>query len=168
VDGWRTGWAPILTTSLWCCRDEVTPIPRLRKKISKYIYVLSLIQEADSHLEQGSTTMLMQQLRLWSSLWELFSIPTQHSKAKVNSIQGFPSGSMVKNLPANSGDAGWIPGSGRSPGGGNGNPLQYSCLKTSTDRGAWWAIVHAVAKSWAWLSDRAHMQIAHFCCLFLY
>ena len=51
-----------------------------------------------------------------------------------------PGGSVVKNPPANSeadGDTGSIPGSGRSPGGGNGNPLQYSCLKNSMDRGAW-------------------------------
>ena len=56
---------------------------------------------------------------------------------------------MVKNLPANAGDAGdphLIPGSGRSPGGGNGNPLQYSCLKNPTDRGAWRAVVHSVYK----------------------
>ena len=51
---------------------------------------------------------------------------------------GFPGGSAVKNLPANEGDMGWIPGSGRSPGEGNGNPLQYSCLENPTDRGAWW------------------------------
>ena len=53
---------------------------------------------------------------------------------------------MVKNLPANAGDAGdmgLIPGSGRSPGGRNGNPLQYSCLENPMDRGAWWATVHA-------------------------
>ena len=54
---------------------------------------------------------------------------------------------MVKNLPANAGDEGSIPGSGRSPGGGNGNPLQYSCLENPMDRGAWWATVHGVAKS---------------------
>ena len=53
---------------------------------------------------------------------------------------------MEKNLPANAGDRGLIPGSGRSPGGGNGNPLQYSCLENSMDRGAWWATVHGVAK----------------------
>ena len=45
---------------------------------------------------------------------------------------------MVKNLPASAGDAGLIPGSGRSPGEGNGNPLQYSCLGNAMDRGAWW------------------------------
>ena len=47
---------------------------------------------------------------------------------------------MVKNLPANAGDMGLIPGSGRSPGEGNGSPLQYSCLGNPMDRGAWWAI----------------------------
>ena len=59
---------------------------------------------------------------------------------------------MVKNLPANSGDASLIPGSGRSSGEGNGTPLQYSCLENPMDRGAWWAIVHGVAKSWTKLS----------------
>ena len=54
---------------------------------------------------------------------------------------------MVKNLPANAGYTGSIPGSGRFPGGGNGNPLLYSCLENPMDREAWWAIVHGVAKS---------------------
>ena len=57
---------------------------------------------------------------------------------------------VVKNLPANAGDirdTGLIPGSGRCPGGGHSNPLQYSCLENSTDRGAWRATVHGVAKS---------------------
>ena len=66
---------------------------------------------------------------------------------------GFPGGSVVKNLLANAGDAGSIPGSGRSPGEGNGNPLQYSCLGNPMDRGAWRATDHGVAKSLAWLSD---------------
>ena len=52
-------------------------------------------------------------------------------------LYGFPGGSMVKNPPANAGDAGSIPGSGRAPGEGNGNPLQYSCLGNPKDRGAW-------------------------------
>ena len=54
---------------------------------------------------------------------------------------------MVKNLPANAGDAGSIPGWGRSPGEGNGNPLQCSCLENPTDRGAWQATVNGVTKS---------------------
>ena len=59
-------------------------------------------------------------------------------------VTGFLGGSGVKNLPANAGDVGSIPGSGRSPGGGNGNPLQYSCLESSMDREAWWATVLGV------------------------
>ena len=54
---------------------------------------------------------------------------------------------VVKNPPANEGEADSIPGLGRSPGGGNANPLQYSCLENSMDRGAWWATVHGVTKS---------------------
>ena len=57
---------------------------------------------------------------------------------------------MLKNLVANAGDIrdmGSIPGSGRSPGGGHGNPLQYSCLENPMDRGPWWATVHRVSKS---------------------
>ena len=73
---------------------------------------------------------------------------TKHNtylKSLLN-LSGFPGGSAVKNRLANSGDAGLIPGSGRSPGGGHDNPLQYSCLENPMDRGAWWAIVHEVTK----------------------
>ena len=59
---------------------------------------------------------------------------------------GFPGGSVVKNPPANAGDMGLIPGPGGSPGEGNGNPLQYSCLEKPMDREAWWATIHGVAK----------------------
>ena len=57
---------------------------------------------------------------------------------------GFPGGSEVKNPPAKEGDAGSIPGSGRSPGEGNGNPLQYSYLENPTDREVWWGTVYGV------------------------
>ena len=73
-----------------------------------------------------------------------------------NDTMGFPGSSMVRNPPANAGDtgdAGLIPGSGRSPGGGNGNPLQYSCLKNSMDRGAWQATVQSVTKNQTQLSN---------------
>ena len=64
---------------------------------------------------------------------------------------GFPDDAVVKNLPAKAGDprdTGLIPGWGRSPGGGNGNPLQGSCLENPRDGGAWWAGVYGVAQSW--------------------
>ena len=66
---------------------------------------------------------------------------------------GFPGGLVVKIPPASAGDVGLIPGPGRSPGEGNGNPLQCSCLENPMDRGAWQATVHGVSKSWTRLSD---------------
>ena len=64
----------------------------------------------------------------------------------VDFSRGFPGGSVVKNLPANEGDVGWIPGSGRAPGEGNGDPLQDSCLGNLMDRRAWWVTVHGFAE----------------------
>ena len=68
-------------------------------------------------------------------------------------IWGCPGGSEVKASACNVGDLCSIPGSGRSPGEGNGNPLQYSCLENLMDGGAWRATVHRVAKRWTQLSD---------------
>ena len=65
---------------------------------------------------------------------------------------GFPGGSDGKASACNVGDPDSIPGSGKSPGEGNGNPLQYSCLENPTDREAWQATVHEVTKSWTQLS----------------
>ena len=73
-------------------------------------------------------------------------------------MEGFPGGTIVKNPPANAGDAkgeGSVPVSGRSPGEGNGNPLQNSCLGNLMDRGAWWATIHGVTKSRTRLSTNA-------------
>jgi len=74
-------------------------------------------------------------------------------KSSMISLQGFPGGSDSKESACNAGVLGLIPGSGRSPGEGNGNPLQCSCLQNSMDRGAWLATVQGVTKSWTWLSD---------------
>ena len=73
--------------------------------------------------------------------------------SNVYTQKGFPGGSEVKASACNAGDLGSIPGSGRSPGEGNGNPLQYSCLENPMDGGAWRATVHGVAKSRTRLSD---------------
>ena len=76
---------------------------------------------------------------------------------KADKVFGSPGGSEVKASASNAGDLGSIPGSGRSPGEGNGNPLQYSCLENPMDRGAWWATVHGVAKSQTPLSDLTNL-----------
>ena len=93
--------------------------------------------------------------------YEKFNSPGRWKRSKL----GFPGGASgketacqkkKKKLLANAGDirdVGSIPGLGRSPGEGNGKPLQYSCLENPMDRGAWWAIVHGVAKSQIRLSD---------------
>ena len=76
------------------------------------------------------------------------------SKFKVLDVMlGFPNGSAVKDLPANSGDMGSIPELGRSPGGKNGNPPQCSCLENPMDRGAGWATVYGVTKTGPGLSN---------------
>ena len=73
-----------------------------------------------------------------------------HTLTQTQWLTAFQVAFMVKNPPANAGnvirDVGWIPGSGRSPGEGHGNPLQYSCLENPNDGGAWRAIVHRVTK----------------------
>ena len=79
---------------------------------------------------------------------------------------GFPGSSVVKNLPANAGatgDSGSIPGSGRSLGVRNGNPLQYSCLENPMDRGAWQATVHELTKSQTQLSAHTHTLMINLC-----
>ena len=74
--------------------------------------------------------------KIWDKIWLCYSLTLSCLMILVPN-SGFPGGLLVKNLPANAGDVGSIPGSGRSPGGGNGRPLQYSCLWNPMDRGAW-------------------------------
>ena len=81
-------------------------------------------------------------------------------------VRGVPGGTVVKNQPADEGDAigkDSVLGLERSPGGGNDNPLQYSCLENPTDRGVWQTIVHGVAKSQTRLSPHIHtLYVRHF------
>ena len=72
---------------------------------------------------------------------------------------GFPCSSVGKESACSAGYLGSIRGLGKSPGEGNGNPLQYPCLENLMDRGAWWAAVHGVGKSWARLSDLTHVSL---------
>ena len=80
----------------------------------------------------------------------------------ANVLSGFPGSSDGKESSCNAGDPNLIPGSGRSPGEGTGNPLQYSCLLNSMDRKAWQATVHGATKSRIWLSDQKfHLQMSY-------
>ena len=81
----------------------------------------------------------------------------EHDKLCISWFyQGSPGGSDGKEFTCNAGDLCLIPGLGRSPGGGNGNPLQYFCLNNPVDRGAWWAAVHGVTKSQTQLGNSAY------------
>ena len=97
--------------------------------------------------------------------WTLYLIsllvgdPSPPQSIEFTPSEGFPGDSVVKNPPANAGDLGSIPGSGRSPGEGIGNSHQYSCLVNLMDRGAWRATVHGVTKSQTWLSDQTTTHI---------
>ena len=112
--------------------------------------------------EQGFETLIL----IFFSIFNSTSIAAQYTNSQDSRVinasqllchhfgtQGFPGGSHGKASPCNVGDPGSIPGLGRSPGEGNGYPLQYSCLENSMDRGAWQATVHGVTKSWTRLSD---------------
>ena len=79
-------------------------------------------------------------------------------RVSLNTIQ-IRRGSEVKESACNARDLGLIPGLGRFPGEGNGNPLQYSCLENPMDAGAWWATVHGVSKSWTRLSDFTSLSL---------
>ena len=83
----------------------------------------------------------------------------------------FPDGTAVNNPPANARHAGLIPGSERSPGGRNGNTLQYSFLESAMDRGTWQAAVHGVTKSRTWLSNWTHTYLSIIslpCCYWIF
>ena len=92
------------------------------------------------------------------TIWILVMIPHVYTH-----LRGFPGGSNGKESARKAGDLGSIPGSGRSPAEGNGNPLQYSCLENSMDGEAWQATVDRIPKSWIWLSNWTctHAKNAH-------
>ena len=98
--------------------------------------------------------------RVWTCACVCTCIKSTHTKLHFITYHHHSQvAQLVKNLPANARDvrdSSSIPGSGRFPGEGNGNPLQYSCLKNPMERGAWQATVHGVTESWTWLNIHTH------------
>ena len=105
------------------------------------------------HTESDTTEVTQQQQQSPEILRERWGLSSQR--------WGFPSGSDSKVSVYSAGDPGSIPGSGRSPGEGNGSPLQYSCLENAMDGGAWWATVHGVTKSWTRWSNSTLSTSSH-------
>ena len=110
--------------------------------ISRRFWFFASIKSQHAHLLNFSLFHVFQQA---SNFIAEFGTKC-HSNGPIKPSQGLPGGSVVRNPPANEGDVGSIPGLGRSPEEGNGNPFQYSCLGNPKDRGAWQATVHAVVK----------------------
>ena len=124
--------------------------------------LLQVLRDPGHHdsLLSGSLSLSLALLAAKISPAQAVSVPPQPTVAKrsflpgaVLRLKGFPGGSDGKKSACNAGDPGSTLGSGRSPGRGCGNPLQYSCLENTMDRGAWRAIVHGVVKSGIPLSD---------------
>ena len=85
--------------------------------------------------------------------WRAVCMGGNLDTVNIMRVKGFPSHLVRKESACSEGDPGSTPGLGGSPGEGNGNPLQYSCLENPMDRGALWATVHGITKSWARLND---------------
>ena len=130
----------------------------MKKILLNYMTIKRLIskiykQPIKLHLKEGNSKNGQNVFGDWQTLWSCVSHTLYtfehfmlYIRCRLNLIKNFLGGSMVQNPPVNAGDAGWIPGSRRSPRVGNGNPLQYSCLGNPMDRGAWGATVHGVPK----------------------
>ena len=112
---------------------------------------VNFICSSDPASKEGWWRILLAGLKASRQCWN-WSLPLWHWLLLPMDMR-FPGGSDGKASACNEGDPGLVPGLGRSPGEGNGNPLQYSCLENSMDGGAWWATVHRVAKSRTRLRD---------------
>ena len=117
--------------------NRVFKIPKRRKK-KKTIHKITIAQ-----LVKNPSAM---QERSWLHSW-VRKISWRRDRLPIPVFLGFPGGSDSKESFCNAGDLGLIPGLGKSPGGGHGNPLQYSCLENPRDGGTWWAADYGVAQS---------------------
>ena len=98
--------------------------------------------------------LINEEISIKACLFRDMKLPPENLNGRSGHLWGLgPWWLNSKESACNARDLGSVPGSGRSSGEGNGNPLQYPCLEKSLDRGAWRAIVHGVTKSWTWLSD---------------
>ena len=131
--------------SIFCSASVIFSILSSRSLIHSFASVILLLI-LDFLIAQLVKTCL-QCRRPWVDSW-VRKIPWKRDRLPTPIFLGCPGGLDSKQSVCNMGDMSSIPGLGRSPGEGHGNPLQYSCLENPMDRGTQWAIVHGVAKSW--------------------
>ena len=138
--------------SAWDAEMQDTWVPWVGKILWRRVWPPTLIfLPGDSH-GQRSSASYSPRGRKEMDMTEWAQAPSMSVCVYIY-VSGFSCSSVGKEAACSAGDPGSIPGLGRSPGEGNGNPLQYPYLENLMDRGAWWATVHGVAKSQAWLRD---------------
>ena len=138
-----------------------------RQPLGQCDHVRGLLEPAHLVLHSPANPRRLQRIYWYAlgcyiHLWKILPWTENRTLALLTwRERGFPGSSDGKASAYNEGDLGSIPGLGRSPGEGNGNPLQYSCLENPMDRGAWWATTCGVTKSQTWLSDftSLHLEI---------
>ena len=134
---------------IWTVAHQVSVHGILQARILGWVAILSSrdsSQPRDRTPPSSTSSASADGFFTTSATWEIPETHCIYSHLLGQITLGFPGGSEVKVSASNVGDLGLIPGLGRSPGEGNGNPVQYSCLENPMDRGAWWATVHRVAK----------------------
>ena len=132
-----------LSSFLWGCR------PLSQFQLSLPWQPVSGIKMSNTK-QEGLSILKCRRPQFESWDWK---IPWRRDRLPIAVFMGFPGGADGKESACNAGDLGSIPGLRRAPGRGHGNPLQYSCLENPHGKGAWWATVHGVTKSWAWRSN---------------
>ena len=147
---------------MWKSTTVLTQFSVWEKNFSLKKNVMLTWNKCQKVLKQNNWELLV---RLWTCGWRLpceqdSCYPHLYLRVFDDFIQASGSPAVIQNPPASAGDprdSGSIPRPGRSPGGGNGNPLQYSCLENPMDRGAWQATVHGVSKSWTCRKKNTNM-----------
>ena len=144
--------------AVWSGMVQASPVQVWREVSPGKWYVSRSLMAGEWVARKGEVSKVGQRKECLRQEGRVQKLSWQEKTWGPRSLKGFPGGSVVKNLPGNVGDAGHagsIPQSGRSPGGGSGNPLQHSCLENPMGRRTWWATVHGVAKTRTRLSTHA-------------
>ena len=160
-----TAYLPLIpghsSVSCHCLRALFPVLWRSKVPVTSFggfYFALFLVFDADLIFSQLPISYLHHIIRVLYYLTQPTLLSFSFNRHYSNNTWGFPGGSVLKDPPANAGDESLLPGSGKSPAGGHGNPFQYSCLGNPMDRRVWWTTVHEVANSWTWLNRLARTQ----------
>ena len=144
---------PLTLLSMVTTEQKTNSFP-LKLEPTGYFPGCPVVKTPGFHCGEAQVPSLVWELRFCMPQGTALKPPPPPKLELILQCFGFPAGLDCKESACNAGDPGSIPGSGRSPGEGHGNPLQYSCLENCMERGAWWFTVHGVEKCWTQLSNK--------------